>query len=303
VGDPVEYESVRLALTGSGRDGDLLLGSVKDNIGHTEAASGVAGVIKVLLMMQYKTVPKQANFISLNPLIKASSEIIVPKTTRPWTASGEHVALVNNYGAAGSNAALLLRSHAEASLGSREYQVRSSAIYPVLLSAKTASHLQAYTDALKSYLPKVEASFGSVAYKISRSHNLSFEHRLAFTATDAETAVSILNSSSTTMLETATRTTRLPIVLCFGGQTGQTVRISKELYDSCHPFRYHLVSASEPHRYCMLTHKCRKNVMLSARLLASPASSLAFSKVMLSKISCLSTACFCLSKYHQLNAG
>ena len=245
MGDPVEYESVRLALTGSGRDGDLFLGSVKDNIGHTEAASGVAGVIKVLLMMQHRAIPKQANFVSLSPRIKACPEIVVPKTTQPWTAHRRHVALVNNYGAAGSNAVLLLRSHSEASSSLTETQTRpssSAATYPILLSAKSANHLQAYMDVLRSYLPNAEASFGSVAYKISRSHNLSFEYRVAFTAADAESAVSILDSSTKTMLATAKRTTKLPTVLCFGGQTGQTVRVSRGLYDSCDLFRSHLVS-------------------------------------------------------------
>jgi SAM-dependent methyltransferase/acyl carrier protein len=238
VGDPIEYESVRLALTDSGRDGTLFLGSVKDNIGHTEAASGVAGVIKVLLMMQHKSIPKQANFVSLNPRIKACQEIVIPKETQPWAAERQHVALVNNYGAAGSNAALLLRSYAgKVSSNSTDISPAStSTAFPIFLSAKTASHLQAYVDALKSYLPKSEASFGSIAYNIARSRNISFENRIAFRCSDAKSAVSVLNK----LTEITVQKTKLPTVLCFGGQTGRTVRASRNLYDNCSLFRQHL---------------------------------------------------------------
>ena len=238
MGDPIEYESVRLALTDSERDDTLFLGSIKDNIGHTEAASGVAGVIKVLLMMQHKTIPKQASFVSLNPRIKASPHIVIPKDSQPWAAQRQHVALVNNYGAAGSNAALLLRSYARKVPSNLidTPSLSTNTVYPILLSAKTASQLQAYVDALKSYLPKFEASFDSIAYNIARSHNISFENRIAFTASDAKSAVSVLNG----LKEITAQKTKLPIVLCFGGQTGRTVRASRNLYDSCGLFRQHL---------------------------------------------------------------
>ncbi|KAI0896146.1 ketoacyl-synt-domain-containing protein [Annulohypoxylon nitens] len=243
VGDPIEYESVRLALTGPSRNSELFLGSVKDSVGHTEAASGVAAVIKTLLMIQHKTVPKQANFVSLNPRINASpsNRITVPKETQPWTAP-KHVALVNNYGAAGSNAAILIRAHSEAPLDSTsgtKDQTSSSTPFPILLSAKSVNNLQSYVNALKSYLPKAEASLGSIAYNIARSHNSAFENRIAFTASDIQNLLSGL-SNSTTNDGIVTRADKYPVVLCFGGQTGRNVTVSKDLYDNCDIFRIHL---------------------------------------------------------------
>ncbi|KAI1407361.1 ketoacyl-synt-domain-containing protein [Hypoxylon sp. FL1857] len=246
VGDPIEYESVRLALAGPWRNDDLFLGSIKDNIGHAEAASGVAAVIKTLLMMQYKTVPKQASFVSLSPRIKVSpsNKIIIPKTTQPWTAQ-RHVALVNNYGAAGSNAALIVRAYSDGPLVPTGSQPSvpdrdSSTVYPILLSAKSANSLQAYIDELKSYLSRHETPFGSVAYNLARSHNSSFDHRLAFTAADKQGLLSALNSSTATDGGNTTRTEKYPIVLCFGGQTGRNVTVSKQLYESCDLLRSHL---------------------------------------------------------------
>ncbi|KAI0884084.1 ketoacyl-synt-domain-containing protein [Annulohypoxylon maeteangense] len=202
VGDPIEYESVRM----------------------------------------HKMIPKQANFVSLNPRIKASSSnrIIVPKATQPWT-SQKHVALVNNYGAAGSNAAMLIRAHSEGPLDSTSgiKDQASSTVYPILISAKSSSNLQLYVDALKAYLPRTEASLGSIAYNIARSHNSAFDNRIAFTASDMQGLLSGLDSF-TTSGSMVTRTNKYPVVLCFGGQTGRNVTISKDLYDNCDIFRNNL---------------------------------------------------------------
>ncbi|RMZ84871.1 hypothetical protein DV738_g250, partial [Chaetothyriales sp. CBS 135597] len=242
VGDPIEYKSVQMALAGPWRKDELFLGSVKDNIGHTEAASGSAGVIKTLLMMQHRTIPKQANFLSLNPSIKASpsDRITVPTHSQPWN-SKRHVALVNNYGAAGSNVAIVLREHVEGASSSKEtdtqiQDLRSSAIYPILLSAKSARSLQLYIDALKGYVPKFETSFGNIAYNIARRQNPSFAHRTAFTAVDTESFISVVNG----LTASTEQTKKLPVVLSFGGQTGRHVTVSKKLYDSCDLLRHHL---------------------------------------------------------------
>lgn len=200
--------------------------------------------------MQDKTIPKQANFVSLNPRIKASAsrQIIVPMATQLWTAQ-RRVALVNNYGAAGSNAAILLRAHAdplsnpvtEKTLGAQDCPSPSSVVSPILLSAKTKTSLQSYMDALKSYLPKVDTSLSNVAYNIARTHNSSFEHRIAFTATDVKSAISVLNSSTVATNGSVIQSAKYPVVLCFGGQTGRSVSVSKELYERSNLFRSHLV--------------------------------------------------------------
>lgn len=225
---------MRLALGSPSRTEELFLGSVKDNIGHCEAASGVAGVIKTLLMLQHKTIPKQASFVTLNPRIKAlpSDRIIVPKTTQPWAAQ-RRVALVNNYGAAGSNAAILLREYQKGG----DEQPLTAETYPILLSAKTPAHLQSYVRALKSFLPTTNASLASIAYNLARRQNISFQHRVAFTATDRESLLAALDGPDAS----PTQTEKQPIVLAFGGQTGRTVTISRELYDNCHILQQHLV--------------------------------------------------------------
>ena len=245
VGDPIEYESIRSALAGPWRRDRVFLGSVKDNIGHTEAASGVTSVIKALLMMQYKTIPKQANFKSLNPRIKASASLVVPQTTRSWTAQ-RRIALVNNYGAAGSNAALVLRDYPSTSsiITGRGIQATPplfTCISPILLSARTANDLQSYVNVLKSYLSTLQIPVESIAYNIARSHNSSFKHRAAFVAADVQGVISGLDSSYTETGKNATSSPKRPVVLCFGGQGGRKIKVSKDLYERCDIFRTYLV--------------------------------------------------------------
>ncbi|EHK97154.1 putative Phthiocerol synthesis polyketide synthase type I PpsA [Glarea lozoyensis 74030] len=88
VGDPIEVRSIRDAFGGPGRDSLLRFGSIKGNIGHTEATAGVAGLIKVLLMMRHKKITAQASHTSVNPKIPAfhQSKMEISREIIPWEA-------------------------------------------------------------------------------------------------------------------------------------------------------------------------------------------------------------------------
>ncbi|KAF5855864.1 hypothetical protein ETB97_008293 [Aspergillus alliaceus] len=237
VGDPIEYESVKSALTGPGRKENIFLGSVKDNIGHAEAASGAAGVIKTLLMMQKGTIPKQANFATLNPKIKASDQIVVPQQTQPWTSS-RHVALVNNYGAAGSNAAIILRAYEKPRSAPQRPALTA---YPIVLSAKSAASVRLYLRELGRFIRADSISLRDVAYSLARRQNPSLEHRVAFVAGDMADFRSDLERLNVKNEEAVIpRASNRPVVLAFGGQTGRTVTVSRELYEAGGLFRRHL---------------------------------------------------------------
>lgn len=242
MGDPIEFESIRATFSASHRSHPVFLGSVKDNIGHAEAASGSAGVIKALLMMQHGMIPKQANFKSLNRKIPLSEGVSVPTSTIPWTVP-KRIALINNYGAAGSNAALLVREYRT---GSTRQTDSRSIMYPILFSAKSESSLNAYTDKIKQYLITQDATLGSIAYNISLAHNSDLLRRIGFCANDRESALSALDKAS------AITAAKSPVVLCFGGQTGNSVSVSKELYDHCDLFKSHLVSLQQHYIHSIL---------------------------------------------------
>ena len=111
LGDPIELEAID-AVMGEGRapGAPLVVGSVKTNVGHLEAASGVAGLIKVVLSMQHGEIPRNLNFTTLNPTITLRHLTVqVPTTTIPWPAvERTRVAGVSSFGLSGTNAHVVL---------------------------------------------------------------------------------------------------------------------------------------------------------------------------------------------------
>jgi acyl transferase domain-containing protein/acyl carrier protein len=110
LGDPIEVNAMITAL-GRGRRADqpLVVGSVKANIGHTEAAAGIAGVIKVALSLRAGRIPPQPAFHTLNPAIdRPAFPLLVPTNTMPWPGAGPRIAGVSGFGFGGANAHVVL---------------------------------------------------------------------------------------------------------------------------------------------------------------------------------------------------
>ncbi|WWM25241.1 polyketide synthase [Streptomyces sp. B21-104] len=111
LGDPVEVE----ALTDVFRDstdttGACLLGAVKGNIGHTGAVSGVAGLIKTVLMLEHGQIVPTVHFTSPNPLLELeASPFRVAAANEPWPDRGTRLAAVSSFGVGGTNAHVLLQ--------------------------------------------------------------------------------------------------------------------------------------------------------------------------------------------------
>ena len=136
------------------------MASVKGNIGHLEGASGVASLIKVLLMMKHKSIPKQANHLSLNPKIRAlePDKMKIPLQITPWEAD-LRIASINNYGASGSNASIVVvepptQAFKPCLLNGPE-SLPITAKYPIRVSANSPRNLAAYCDRLKAQIPQL----------------------------------------------------------------------------------------------------------------------------------------------------
>lgn len=109
VGDPLEAGAIYRAL-GQGRTSKdpLFIGSVKSNVGHLEAASGVAAVIKATLMLERGFILPNHDFKTPNKKIPWKDwNLAVPKTQRPWPKGKKYVS-VNNFGFGGTNAHIVL---------------------------------------------------------------------------------------------------------------------------------------------------------------------------------------------------
>lgn len=246
VGDPIEMASIREVFGGAPRIQKLHVASVKGNIGHLEGASGVAGLIKTLLMMQYKTIPIQANFTSLNPKIPAlePDRMEIPLSTQDWDTDFQ-AACINNYGAAGSNAALMVCQPTGAAPynNGRDRNILPWSRYPVFISAYSVESLKAYCTALQRMVLSSTApteQLSSLAFNLAMKQNRSLSYTIATTVSDLADLDDQLTAVKSSKIQPQVGVKPKPVILCFGGQVGDTVGLSKEAYDASTLLRAHL---------------------------------------------------------------
>ncbi|RCI09437.1 hypothetical protein L249_3717 [Ophiocordyceps polyrhachis-furcata BCC 54312] len=242
-GDPVEMQSIRRVFGRALAGPPLRLGSVKANIGHAEAASGIAALLKVLLMLRHATVPPQTGFSVLNPVIPPlqTAKLEIPTRSAPWTGSFR-TALVSNYGASGANVAMLV-CQPPSSLLRPEPPVRPSR-HPVLIAAHSAASLQRYCQSLLSLIAGQRNRLGdglvpSIAFGLAHRQNQRLPFRALFCVRSTNELVSQLRSQEAAAQAEA-RVEAKPVVLLFAGQTGRGWRLSRTAYASSSLLRQHL---------------------------------------------------------------
>jgi acyl transferase domain-containing protein/acyl carrier protein len=110
LGDPIEVEALAEVIGERAPDKRVVLGAVKTNIGHLEAAAGIAGIIKVLLAMRHEVIPANLHFTALNPNIgSAADRFEIPTASRPWPRNAlPRIAGVSSFGFGGTNAHVVL---------------------------------------------------------------------------------------------------------------------------------------------------------------------------------------------------
>lgn len=110
IGDAIEANALGTVLAEGRPDGSrCLVGSVKTNIGHLEAAAGIAGLIKVALSLQHRAIPGSLNYTEPNPhILFESLPLEVVSTLTPWPAGSRAVAGVSSFGFGGTNAHVVL---------------------------------------------------------------------------------------------------------------------------------------------------------------------------------------------------
>ena len=180
-GDPVEIEALADVL-GVGRvaSSPLLLGSIKTNIGHAEAAAGIAGLMKAVLALEHRWLPRSLHFETPNPYIpweRLPVEIV--REGRAWAATTHpRRAGVNSFGIAGTNAHVILEEAPERPTQGGASATRADLL---LISGRTETALRRSAEAHRDWLAPADAAGivpRDVAWtsKARRSHH---EHRLA----------------------------------------------------------------------------------------------------------------------------
>ncbi|PVH94018.1 putative polyketide synthase [Periconia macrospinosa] len=246
VGDPAEYESVLKALGGTQvRSKPLVLGSVKGHVGHSEGASGVISLIKLIMMMQEGYIPPQASFSQMSSYVKTSPTDMMEVSTslRSWDEEYK-VALISNYGASGSNASMIVTQSPHSSVGLTSSFIRSqelsNASFPFWITGFDTRNINAYASKLIPYLKSREKSGLSLAdwsFNINRQSNRSLPQGLMFSCRSISELEEKLSKPDAAIVSVKSER---PVVLCFGGQVSTFVGLDRKLYESVALLRHYL---------------------------------------------------------------
>lgn len=160
VGDPIETRAIGLALAQQrGKDAPLPIGSVKSNLGHLEAASGVAGLVKAMYVLRHREVPATIGIKTLNPKIEFQDwNLDVVTQNRKLRPAGKLVVGVNSFGFGGANAHVILESAPPRSPAA-EGKMAKTAPIPVVVSGKTLPALRAAAGRMAQTLRDQPAKF------------------------------------------------------------------------------------------------------------------------------------------------
>ncbi|MDY7232539.1 type I polyketide synthase [Hyalangium rubrum] len=179
LGDPIEVGALTTVL-GEGREPEapLLVGTAKANIGHLESASGVAGLIRVVLSMRHQQIPPHPTLKQVSSRIDVSgTPVVFPTRLTPWTpAQGTRIAGVSSFGISGTNAHVLLEeAPAEPSVAPRPERPWQF----FTLSARSETALKALALRYAEHLEKNPAeSLADLCHTVNLCR-VHFPHRLA----------------------------------------------------------------------------------------------------------------------------
>ncbi|GGU97460.1 type I polyketide synthase [Streptomyces albospinus] len=194
VGDPLECRAIGRALGRQRAGGVLPIGSVKTNVGHLEPASGMAGLLKALLVLRHGTIPPSLHACPPNPDIDFTGLNLAPVTRcQPLGAVDRQVVGVNSFGFGGSNAHVILTSSPgmppapREGSGAKEVLGHAEA-YPVIVSAQTPKALaEAASQLADRLVTATPREFYDIAYTTCRRRGMH-PHRAAVLAGPRVTA-------------------------------------------------------------------------------------------------------------------
>ncbi|KAJ6010260.1 hypothetical protein N7522_005276 [Penicillium canescens] len=245
-GDPTEMRSVTSVFAPPRLHGHrpmpLHVGSVKANMGHGEAAAGIMAFVKTMLVFQNGIIPPHIGVkTALNPALPDLGKmgVVIPFKAVNWgpAAAQKRLAMVNNFGAAGGNTAMIIE---EASPRPRLCQDTREA-HAITISAKTAQSLSLNIKRLVEYIEiSQDLSLADIAYTLS-ARRRHYEYRKSVVVRSLAEAVKQLQPHvETAIAQTPTLVKRPPVAFAFAGQGTFYVGIAAQIYRDSPFFRSQL---------------------------------------------------------------
>ena len=251
LGDPIELAALN-TVYGQQRSDKLMVGSIKTNMGHLEAAAGIAGFIKLVLSVHNQTIPKHLHFSAPNPYIDWSNIAIeVPTEQRQWQ-SPVRVGGLSSFGFSGTNCHILVEQAPIPSDINDEKPATQFAPDLLTISAKTKDALQAYlqnyADALA--MPSLQGQdWNDVCFTAATGRN-HFRHRATVLAGSAQDAADKLNAllkngdaNGIQINDVGTNPAKLAFM--FTGQGAQFAGMGQDLYERFPVFKSALDKVAE----------------------------------------------------------
>jgi acyl transferase domain-containing protein/acyl carrier protein len=268
LGDPIEVEALTEAIGQPRPDGSrCALGTAKTNLGHLEAAAGIAGLIKAALILRHGAIPPSLHFERLNPEIRFDgTPFFVPREVVPWPAQGpRRLVGVSSFGFSGTNAHVVLeeapRDAASDALARDDAELGPDAAagrpYLLPISARSEPSLQslaaAYRDQIRAHATAKTANLAEIcaAAGVARTHH---GHRLAIIARDAEEAAAALAAFAAGEVRAGVRSGMVPpgakprVAFVFSGQGAQWPAMGRDLVEREPEFRSMLEACDEAFR-------------------------------------------------------
>ena len=244
LGDPVEVQALQAVYGHSRHEEDpLIIGAVKTNIGHLEAAAGIAGLIKIIVSLQRGQIPASLHYHTPNRFIPwKEMNIRVADRLLPWEPSdGRRRAAISAFGLSGTNVHLILEKTAEPAAGTSPDGALSAPLpsYPFLLSARTKPALLALTRQYLQLLDNGSVALPDLAYSSALTRE-TFSHRLAYEAVSVtELRKSLLEFSESEGKDALPVDTHgeQKLVWLFTGQGSQFGHMGLALYENNAAFK------------------------------------------------------------------
>jgi acyl transferase domain-containing protein/acyl-CoA synthetase (AMP-forming)/AMP-acid ligase II/acyl carrier protein len=238
LGDPIEARAIGAVVSpGRSKAEPCAIGSVKTNIGHLEAAAGIAGLIKVALSLKHQLIPPSLHFESANPLIPFDQlGLRVQQKLTPWSVGdAQPLAGVSSFGFGGANAHLVLQAHQDP----REAALTETPIMHLLpLSAHSSTALSALATSYASLLDddtKENLSLADLCYSAA----LRRDHHAYRVAVSGRTRDELIQRLLSVVRDGLPAAFASPVpadgqpgtVFVFSGQGSQWIGMGKDLFE------------------------------------------------------------------------